>query len=150
MGNRFGHGRGFFALVLLGKKSGIRLHFCKKILNGAIGCVDQGSGEGNAHHLLCNDFFMDGIVGKTRHCAVIEPNNGIRIPSSAPTYPFPVEVVVPVDLIDMLGVEVQSEDLINKLGSKDLVAVDREDPVVGSEGRSRIVCGRGAKSTGIS
>jgi len=114
MGDRLAHGGRLFALVLFGKKSGVGLHLGQEIRHRAIGCMDQSGGEGSELHVFCDDFFMDGVIGKPGGQAVVQAHDGVGVPAAAPTDPFAIEIVASVDLVDPSLVKGKLEDFIGK------------------------------------
>ena len=57
--------RGFFAGMLVGKKSCVALHFGKEIADFAVWGVEQGRGEGDFFEAVSDDFFMNLCIVKT-------------------------------------------------------------------------------------
>ena len=59
-----------------------------------------------------------------------------------PAAPFDmpsIEIVVEGERVDLLGVERESQNLIGKLKRKHLVAIKREDPIMGGIFSSKVV-----------
>jgi len=119
---RFADGRGFFALMLPGKKVGIQLRLGDEIGDATERIMLHRSGQGKFPQAVGQDSLVDLILGKAGVQAVKEPDMPVRIPAAAPN-PFAVVIIVHANGINGRFIQSQRPDFPNEFGRHHLIAV---------------------------